>query len=214
MVLNGSMNTRLTAMCAELGIPAVGLSGVDAGLLRARRRPPETRDGETVDYGFVGDLVSSNTAVLRDLLEKGYLPVVSPLSADQDGTILNVNADTAAARLARELGATKLLLVVGVPGILRDPEDPGSLVSYTDLAGLDALEKNGSLRGGMLPKAASIRDALLGGVERVHVLSSRVADSLLREVFTNEGSGTLVVRSTGELLPEEMAADAAEALVR
>jgi acetylglutamate kinase len=156
----------------------------------------------------VGDIVSSDTSVLRHLLDQGVLPVVSPISADAEGTILNVNADTAASRLACELGAAKLVLVVSVPGILRDVSDPTSLVSYTDLAGLDAMERAGSLQDGMLPKSASIRDALMGGVERVHVVSSHVSDSILREVFTNEGSGTLVVKDMKELRPEEAQVEA------
>ena len=113
------------------------------------------------------------------------------------------NADVVAARLATEMKAEKLILVTGAPGILGDPDDPSSLVSYTDVKGLEALHAAGALEGGMLPKAAAIKDALAGGVARVHVISHLVRDSLLYEVFTNEGSGTLVVADTETLLPEE-----------
>ncbi len=204
MVLNGSVNTGIVAQCRALGIPALGLSGVDAGLIRARRRPPRrVESGETVDYGFVGDIVSVDVGALRRLLDDGFVPIVSPISADDQGTILNINADVVAASLAREMKAEKLMFVAGVNGILRDVNDPSTLVSYTDVRGLNQLQEAGSIHGGMLPKVAAIKDALYGGVQRVHVISSKVVDSLLTEVFTNEGSGTLVVHDTKELLPEE-----------
>ncbi len=204
MTLNGSVNTSIVAVCRRLGVPALGISGVDAGLVQARRRPPVKLEGEgEVDYGHVGDVVSVEAAVLERILDDRFVPVVSPLSVDEEGEVLNVNADTVAARLAMELNAEKLILLTGAPGILEDPSDPSSLVSYTDVKGLDALRKSGSLEGGMLPKVTAIKDALAGGVARVHVISHKVRDSLLLEIFTNEGSGTLVVTDTESLLPEE-----------
>jgi len=206
MVLNGLVNTRLLARCRAAGLPAVGLSGVDAGLLDARRRPPVARaDGnggmELVDYGQVGDLAAADPRVLVTLLDAGMVPVVSPLSAAADGTLLNVNADTAAAALAVALAAEKLLFLTGAPGILERPEDPGSLVSYTDLAGLARLRGQGSLGGGMLPKAGAIEAALAGGVPRVHILSHDLPGGLLAELFTNDGVGTLVVAAAGAPAP-------------
>jgi acetylglutamate kinase len=199
LVLNGAVNTRLLAACRAAGLPAVGLSGVAAGLIEARRRPPVPAaaagaggDG-VVDYGHVGDVVAVHPLVLETLLGAGLVPVVSPLSADGGGALLNVNADTAAAALAVALGAEKLLLLTGAPGILERPGDPGSLVSLTDLAGLARLRERGCLAEGMLPKASSIEAALRGGVRRVHIVGSGVPDGLLAEVFTNEGAGTLVV---------------------
>jgi acetylglutamate kinase len=208
MVLNGTINTRILAACRSLGLPAVGISGVDAGLIAARRRPPVAAGGggEVVDYGFVGDVVGVDVGVLRRLLAEGLLPVVSPLSADEAGTLLNVNADTVAAALAVGLGAEKLILLTGAPGVLERPDDPGSLVSYTDLAGLERLRAEGSLEGGMLPKAAAVETAIRGGVPRVHLISHAVADSLLLEIFTNEGIGTLVVADVAALTPAEQAA--------
>jgi acetylglutamate kinase len=204
MVLNGKVNTDIVAACRELGIPALGLSGVDAGLIRARRRPPRQVDGHgLVDYGFVGDIISVDTNVLERLLKDRFVPIVSPLSANDEGDVLNINADVVAARLAKEVKAEKLILVTSVPGILRDLSDSESLISYTDVRGLKELEESGAIAGGMLPKVASIKDALYGGVGRVHVIPSRVRDSLLQEVFTNEGCGTLVVLDTKELRPEE-----------
>ncbi len=207
MTLNGTVNTSIVAVCRRLGVPALGISGVDAGLVQARRRPPVDVEGEgEVDYGHVGDIDSVEACVLQRILDDRFVPIVSPLSADEDGEVLNVNADTVAARLAMELNAEKLILLTGAPGILEDPEDFSSLVSYTDVKGLDALRKAGSLNGGMLPKVMAIKDALSGGVARVHVISHKVPDSLLLEVFTNEGSGTLVVTDTESLLPEETSA--------
>jgi len=203
MVLNGLINTRILATCRELGIDAVGLSGVDAGLVRANRRPPVRVDGESVDYGYVGDIVSIDTTVLRKQLDAGLMPVISPISADDAGVVLNINADTVAASIGAALGAEKLILCTDAPGILERKEDPRSLVSYTDLAGLKRLEQSGSLEGGMLPKASAIEAAIRGGVRRVHVISFNVRDSVLAEVFTNEGTGTMIVADIKALSPAE-----------
>lgn len=211
MVLNGLINTRILATCRELGIDAVGLSGVDAGLVRANRRPPVHIDGESVDYGYVGDIVSIDTMVLRKQLDAGLMPVVSPLSSDESGTVLNINADTVAAKIGAALAAEKLILCTGAPGILERRDDPGSLVSYTDLAGLARLEQSGSLADGMLPKASAIEAAIRGGVRRVHVISFNVRDSVLAEVFTNEGTGTMIVADVRALTPAEQHAEAVEA---
>ena len=208
MVLNGQINTRILAACRDVGLPAVGISGVDAGLIRAHRRPPVSIEGHengTVDYGFVGDIDSVDADVLRTQLENGMVPVISPLSADAAGILLNINADTVAAALAAELDAEKLILTTGAPGILEQRDDPSSLVSYLDLDGLQRLQDNGSLADGMLPKAAAIKSAINGGVKRVHVISYKLSDSLLLEVFTNEGTGTLVVNSIDTLSAEEQA---------
>jgi acetylglutamate kinase len=206
MVLNGEVNTRILALCRGLGLPAVGVSGVDAGLIQARKRPPVKVGDELVDYGFVGDVVKVEPRLLNDLMDAGYVPVVSPLSAAEDGTVLNINADTIASSLAVALGAEKLLFLTGAPGILERPDDPGSLVSYTDLAGLRRLRDEGGLVKGMLPKTSAIEAAIQGGVRRVHILSHDLPDGLLAEVFTNEGVGTLVVEDVRALTPAEAAA--------
>lgn len=204
MVLNGQINTRVLAACRDLQLPAVGISGVDAGLIRAHRRPPVERAGDTtVDYGFVGDIDSVEADILRKQLDNGLMPVVSPLSCDESGTLLNINADTVAAAIAAELEAEKMILLTGAPGILEHVDDPGSLISYIDRRALDQLRDDGKLADGMLPKAAAIDAALANGVNRVHVISYKVPDSLLLEVFTNEGTGTLVVNDTAALTPAE-----------
>lgn len=202
MVLNGQINTRLLAACRDLGIPAVGISGVDAGLIRAHKRPPVPRtgdSGETVDYGFVGDIDAVDTSILLKQLDSDLIPIISPLSADESGMLLNINADTVAAAIAVALGAEKLMLATGAPGILESADDPRSVISYLDIAGLARLRDEGRLTDGMLPKAAAIEQALTGGVPRVHVIAYDLPDSLLLEVFTNEGMGTLVVNDIQNL---------------
>jgi len=206
MVLNGLVNTQILGICREVGINAVGVSGVDAGLIRAHKRPPVQVDGQTVDYGFVGDIDLVDVKVLEQLLNDHTMPVVSPVSADDHGTLLNINADTVAAAIGAALKAEKLMLVTGAPGILESLEDPRSLVSYTDLAGLKKLKDQGSLKDGMLPKAKAIEDAIKGGVRRVHCISYKTPDSILAEVFTNEGTGTLIVEDVTALSAAEKTA--------
>jgi len=210
MVLNGLINTRVLGICRELNIDAVGVSGVDARLITAHRRPAvKMDDGETVDFGFVGDIDAVDTHVLRKLLDNGLMPVVSPLSADAQGMLLNINADTVAAAIGAALNAEKLILCTGAPGILERVEDPTSIVSYTDLRGLKRLRDDGSIQGGMLPKAKAIEDAIRGGVRRVHVIAYTSPESILAEVFTNEGTGTLIVSDVNALsVAEQQVADA------
>ncbi len=207
--MNGAVNTNVLAACRAVGLQAVGVSGIDAGMVKARRRAPRSVivDGTPtmVDFGHVGDVDGVDPTLLEKLLAAGYLPVVSPLAADDAGNVLNINADTVAASLARALRAEKLVFVSDVPGILEDKSDPSSLISCTDLRGLEELVENGSVASGMLPKASAIRMALEQGVARVHVIGSQRA-SLLTEIFTNEGSGTLIVRDRRELSPAEKAA--------
>jgi acetylglutamate kinase len=208
MVLNGLINTRILAICRELDIEAVGISGVDAGLVRAHKRPPVKLEGssETVDYGFVGNIDRVDATVIRKLLDNGLMPVISPLSADEKGQLLNINADTVAAAIGAALGAEKLILCTGAPGILEQVEDPTTLISYTDLRGLKRLKDEGRLQEGMLPKAKAIEEALRGGVRRVHVVSYKAPEGILGEVFTNEGTGTLIVADINALTPAEQQA--------
>ena len=206
MVLNGLINTRILSICRDQGIDAVGLSGVDAGLVIAHRRPPvklKPTDTETVDYGFVGDIDRIDTTVIRKHLDNGLMPVISPLSAAERGQLLNITADTVAAAIGAALEAEKLILCTGAPGILDNVADPGSVVSYIDLAGLKRMRDEGRIVDGMLPKAKAIEDAIRGGVRRVHVISYAAPDGILTEVFTNEGTGTLIVADTKALTPAE-----------
>jgi len=213
MVLNGLINTRILGICRDLNIDAVGISGVDAGLVRAHKRPPvKLEDGSgTVDYGFVGDIDRVDTTVIRKLLDNGLMPVISPLSADETGVLLNINADTVAAAIGAALGAEKLILCTGAPGILERVEDPGSLISYTDLRGLKRLKDEKRIVEGMLPKAKSIEEAIRGGVRRVHVVSYASPEGILGEVFTNEGTGTLIVADVNAIPPDEQGGSSAPA---
>lgn len=199
MVFAGSVHTDFLARLRAAGLPCVGLSGVDAGLVTARRRPPVsvTPDGGgaplTVDYGLVGDIESLDPTVVKHLLGGGFVPVIAPLTGDDEGNIYNTNADTIAAALAGVLDAEKLFFIVKVAGLLREEGDPTTLVSYVTTSELESLEQGGVVRGGMRPKARAARDALTRGVRSVHIVSGMKPDALLREVFTNEGSGTMVV---------------------
>jgi acetylglutamate kinase len=200
------ISTQIISMCADLDLAAVSLDYTSGSTIKAVKRPPVDVEGNgTVDYGFVGDIEAIDGETIEAILETGKVPVVSPLTADADGNVLNINADTIAATLAAKLGAEKLILATGAIGILEDVKDPRSLVSYVDLAGLQQLRESGSLADGMLPKATAIEIAVNGGVPRVHVISYAVPDCLLLEIFTNEGTGTLVVKSIEALTAAEQA---------
>ena len=206
----GRLSTALVGALRAAGESALGLSGVDGGLLRANRRPPAlvtTDDGErrTVDYGQVGDLVEGRVGVLRAVLAGGAVPIVTPLACGHGDEVLNVNADTVASAIAVAMGAAKLVLLTRAPGILSDPSDTASVLHWTDLDELGALEQAGRLRGGMRPKLAAIRRALEGGVARVHVVDGRRFGALLEEVFTTDGSGTLVVAQSDQAPAEPFA---------
>jgi acetylglutamate kinase len=205
----GRLSTALVRSLAAAGERAIGLCGADAGVIRAKRRPPvQVRDDagveRTVDYGLVGDVVEVRTDILRGVLDLEAIPVLTPLAAGEAGEILNVNADTVAAEVAVALRAAKLVILTRAPGILENPADPASVLHWTDLEELGDLEESGAIRGGMRPKVAAIRKALLGGVPRVHVVDGRRSGALLEEVFTTDGSGTLVVDEADDAPPEPL----------
>src|SRR5690606_6246397 len=195
--------TKLLTICREHEIDAVGVSGVDAGLITAHKRGPVKVEGQMIDYGFVGDIDLVDQSVLKKLLDSGLMPVVSPLSADDKGQLLNINADTVAAAIGAALDAEKLILCTGAPGILEDVADPRSVISFTDLKGLDKLRQSGAIKDGMLPKAKAIEEAIRGGVRRVHVISYDAPDSILTEVSTNDGLGTPLASDVGALSAAE-----------
>lgn len=199
MAFAGTVNTDLVAAFRKTAVPAVGLSGIDGGLVTAVKRPvqnvrdPETGTTREVDYGLVGDIVDVSADLLKNLLAGDFVPVVCCLAADSSGQVLNVNADTVATRIALGVQAAKYFLVTNVDGVMRDPRDPTTLLTYLDLAQLDELIESGVVKGGMLPKLAACKEALRGGVSRVHIINGMANDTLLSEVFTNEGCGTLLV---------------------
>jgi len=210
MVFRGKLSLDVVSSLIAQGERAVGLSGADGGLVEAQRRPEalvtdDEGERQTVDFGEVGDVTTVDPSLLRSVLDAGSIPVVSPLGADRQGRILNVNADTMAAEIAVAIGAAKLLLVTQTPGILRDLDDPESLLHWTDLAELESLGKSGAFSGGMRPKVTAVQHALAGGVPRVHIIDGRRDGALLEEVFTTDGCGTLVVPEADEAPAEPLA---------
>jgi len=198
MVYAGQLNVDLLAALRAHEAQAVGLSGVDADLITAHRRPPVqvVDDGGktlTVDFGHVGDLERVDPRVLHTLLEARFVPVVASLAGDGDGRVFNVNADTVAESLAVALHAQKLIFLTGTPGVLRDREDPASLIAFADPDDLAGLLASGVIAGGMRPKVESCIRAATGGVERTHIIDGRAPDALLLEVFTGAGCGTMIV---------------------
>jgi acetylglutamate kinase len=198
MVYAGQLNTDLLAALRAHKVQAVGLSGVDADLLLAHRRPPVSMvddDGQSVqvDYGNVGDIDRVDPRILVTLMEARFVPVVASLAGDDDGGVYNVNADTVAESLAVALRAQKLIFLTGAPGVLRDRADPSTLVTFADPDDLAGLMASGALAGGMRPKVEACVRAATSGVERTHIIDGRVPDSLLMEVFTGSGAGTMIV---------------------
>ncbi len=184
--LRGSLNTRLVAQAIRLGVPAAGLSGADGGILRVRRRPPWEVDGETVDFGLVGDVERVEPGLLQSLLNGGYVPVIAPLGIDGEGQTYNVNADTVAYSIAAALGVETLLLAAESGGVRRDVADPDSLIREIDRPGFEAGLRDGWIQGGMRVKLQIAFDALAAGIPEVFILSP--GDLLLRD------NGTRVFR--------------------
>jgi acetylglutamate kinase len=214
MTFAGTINADLLAAFRKTKAPAIGLSGIDAGLVTAHRRPvqsvvdPSTGKTQAVDFGFVGDVDVVNAKPLEYLLAGEYIPIVCSLAADSSGQIYNVNADTLAARIAVEIHAAKYFSVTTVDGVLDDVNDPHSLHSYLDVEEVESLIRSGRLGGGMLPKLAACMDALRGGVARAHIVNGAVPDTLLFEIFTNEGCGTLIVAERDRNRPADTGGDA------
>jgi len=199
MVFAGKINTDILAALRHRGVEAVGLSGVDGNIVHAERRPPkevlnrETGEREHVDYGHVGDVVEINARLLCVLLDQGYLPVVSSLGADADGMVFNINADTIAAEIAVRLQAEKLILLSDVDGIHLRPGEPETKLSRLTVDEAESLVRDGMATGGMIPKLQSITELLRRGVGSAHIINGSSRNALLSEVFTDEGTGTMIV---------------------
>lgn len=190
MVLFGQVGRELVGLINSHGPYAVGISGEDAGLFTATRRTVVV-DGSDTDIGLVGDVTSVDPAAVLDLIAAGRIPVVSTIAPDADGVVHNINADTAAAALAEALGAEKLVVLTDVEGLYTDWPDRSSLTSEIDTAALTALLP--SLDAGMVPKMEACLRAVVGGVPTAHVIDGRQPHSVLLELFTEEGVGTMVV---------------------
>lgn len=202
MVYGGSLNIEMLAALRASGARGVGLSGVDAGLITVTRRPPtlmrdpQTGGEELVDFGHVGDVASVDVSLLDLLLGAGYVPVVASLAADVEGNVYNINADTVATVLAKAVDAEGLYLVTNVPGILRDPSDPSSLVRSCAASEAKALIESGVVSGGMLPKVQNCLSALRGGVKQVRILDGSKEESLLLQSLVTSNVGTMVMADT------------------
>lgn len=199
MIFRGKINTEILSELRRRGIEAVGLSGVDGGVIKAQKRPPrdvtnrETGETESVDFGHVGDIVDVDTHLIHLLLDGGYLPVISSLGADDDGKVYNINADTIAAEIAVSLKAEKLILLSDVNGIYLDAEDESTKINRLSISEAEEMIESGKAVGGMVPKLQSLLSLLSRGVRSAHVINGDKRNALLSEVFTDEGTGTMLV---------------------
>ncbi len=190
MVLAGSVNKEIVGLLSQAGGQAVGLCGKDAGLLLASKKI--TEDGS--DIGQVGQITGVNPKVIHALCEAGLIPVIAPIATDAEAGTWNINADTAAGEVAAALNAEKLVFLTDTPGILRDVKDPDSLIHQLKLDAIAQLTKEGVISGGMIPKVEAALRALDAGVRKTHIIDGRVPHSLLLEIFTQQGLGTMVMQ--------------------
>ena len=186
MVLAGKINKSLVNLIELKGGSAIGLSGLDGHMLEAKIKKPE--------LGYVGQITNVNVKPILDVIDKGYIPVVSTVGYDGAGNLYNINADTAAARIAGELGAESLIAMTDIAGILKDKNDPSTLISSIKVSDLPGLISDGVIQGGMIPKAECCRSAIEWGVNRVFIIDGRVPHAILIEMLTNEGIGTMFTR--------------------
>lgn len=198
MVLVGKINTEIVSKICLHGGKGVGLSGKDSKLIEAKKKAPHlvvngsTGEERLVDLGHVGEIRSINPALLDVLTNKNYIPIISPIGVDDEGEALNLNADTVAGDMASKIDAEKLIILTDVPGILEDPKDPDSLIRKTNIDEIKELIKDGTITEGMLPKTMTCINAIEGGVSSAHIIDGRVKHSLLLEIFTKKGIGTMI----------------------
>ena len=184
MVLAGKVNKTLVTMLEKRGGKAIGLCGMDGNLIQAKIKDPR--------LGFVGEVTAINKNPVTDILEKGYIPVISTLGCDDEGNAYNINADTAAAHIAGALGAERFILMTDIAGILKDKNDPSTLIPEISLSEADSLTASGIISSGMIPKVQCCVTAIKAGVKNVVIMDGRVPHSILMELLTNEGAGTLI----------------------
>ena len=190
MVLAGKVNKTLVNLLEMKGGKAMGISGMDGRLIEAKMRDKK--------LGFVGSITNVNIEPVTDLLEKNYIPVISTVGCDRDGNIYNINGDTAAAYIAGALGAERLIMMTDIAGILRDKDDPSTLISNVTLSEAEKLYDEGVISGGMIPKVNCCIDAIHKGVKKVIIMDGRVPHSILMEILTNEGAGTMVTGDSND----------------
>ncbi len=185
MVLAGKVNKSLVGLIENKGGSAIGLSGIDGHMIEVKMKDER--------LGFVGDITKVNVKPILDVLEKGYIPVVSTIGCDSEGNAYNINADTAAAKIAGELGAESLISMTDISGILKDKDDPSTLISEIRISEAPALVEEGIISGGMIPKVECCINAIKWGVRRVFIIDGRIPHSILIEMLTNEGIGTMFI---------------------
>lgn len=186
MVLAGQMNKDLVAMISKAGSTAVGICGMDAGLIKAEKYDSE------VDLGYVGQITDINEKIVIDLLDNGYIPVIASIGVDENNHAYNINADLAAAAIASKLNAENMILVSNIPGLLKDPNDESSLLSNVSLSEIDQLKEEGIIAGGMIPKVDCCVESIKKGVKKACIIDGRVPHSLLIEILSDEGIGTMI----------------------
>ena len=184
MVLAGKVNKTLVNLLEKKGGKAMGISGMDGKLIEAVQKD--------VRLGYVGKITNVNITPVLDLLEKGYIPVISTIGCDDDGNSYNINGDTAAARIAGALGAARLIMMTDIDGILRDKDDPSTLIPEMTISGAKKLYQDGIISGGMIPKVDCCIEAINEGVKNVTIINGKVPHAILMEILTNEGAGTMV----------------------
>lgn len=200
MVLVGKINTDIVSKVCLHGGRGVGISGKDNQLIKARKKAPhvmvDNKTGEeiTVDLGLVGEIETVNTEIMEMLTENNYIPIVSPIGVDNTGNTLNLNADTVAGDIAAKMQAEKLIILTDVPGILEDPNDPETLIKRVKIDEIKDLIDNGIVRDGMIPKVSTCINAIENGVKSAHIIDGRIKHSVLLEIFTKRGIGTMITR--------------------
>lgn len=198
MVFGGMININIVSTLKGVGMRVVGLSGLDGNLVNAVRREKkslhceETNKNLTVDFGFVGDIVSVDTSLVQQLIDQGYVPVISSLGGDDQGQVYNINADTIAVEIATKLSAEKLIYLTDVNGIYRDITNAESKISHVTVSEAEGLIETGVVKGGMVPKVMSIIKLLKEGVRSAHIVGAFEENALLKEIFTDFGVGTMI----------------------
>ena len=194
MVLVGKISTEIVSELIKNDGDAISLSGKDSSLIFAHKKGASKIDEELVDLGLVGEVDCVNTELLDMFLDNNYIPVISPVGIAEDGTSLNLNADTAAGEVASAVNAEKLIILTDVPGVLRDPSDPTSLIQEIHVDEVPGLIEDGILSGGMIPKIETCVNAIENGVKSAHIIDGRKKHSLLLEIFTTDGIGTMIYK--------------------
>ncbi len=187
MVLSGKLNKHIVTEIETQGVKAVGISGKDGGIIKAKKIE---KDG--IDYGCVGDIVSVDPTLVQSLINNEFIPVIAPIGKDENGTTYNINADYAAVAIAGALKAEKLVFLTDVEGVMRDINDPNSIMSFISSKKIQKLIEDGTISGGMIPKVECCMEGIRKGVNNVHILDGRVEHCLILEIFTPEGIGTMI----------------------